>query len=93
MIRKTIDLLWGLNLGVHTCQKNSSYFKIGRVYMLHRGTCALLSNHDYTHRYQGFCGSYTFRFYIGLKIIFRLACATCEGNTKFGIFRGWFATF
>ena len=40
--------MWGLNLGVHACQKNSSHFDIGRVYMLHRGTCALSSNHDYT---------------------------------------------
>ena len=30
---------------------------------------------------------------IGLKIILRLARATCQGNTKFGIFRRWFATF
>ena len=29
-------------------KKNSSHFDIGGVYMLHRGTCALKSNHDYT---------------------------------------------
>ena len=29
-------------------KKNSSHFDIGGVYMLHRGTCALSSNHDYT---------------------------------------------
>ena len=40
--------MWGLNFGVHACQKISSHFDIGRVYMLHRGTCALSSNHDYT---------------------------------------------
>ena len=28
-------------------KKNSSHFYIGGVYMLHRGTCALSSNHDY----------------------------------------------
>ena len=28
-------------------KKNSSHFDIGGVYMLHRGTCALSSNHDY----------------------------------------------
>ena len=31
-------------------KKISSHFDIGRVYMLYRGTCALSSNHDYTHR-------------------------------------------
>ena len=39
--------MWGLNFGVHACQKISSHFDIGGVYMLHRGTCALSSNHDY----------------------------------------------
>ena len=38
MIRKTSDLVWGLNLGMHACQKNLSHFDIGGVYMLHRGT-------------------------------------------------------
>ena len=28
-------------------KKISSHFDIGGVYMLHRGTCALSSNHDY----------------------------------------------
>ena len=28
-------------------KKISSHFNIGEVYMLHRGTCALSSNHDY----------------------------------------------
>ena len=46
--------MWGLNLGVHACQKKSSHFEIGGVYMFHRGTCALSSNHDYTHRLSRF---------------------------------------
>ena len=54
MIRKTSDPVWGLNLGVHACQKISSHFDIGGVYMLHRGTCALSLNHDYTHRLSRF---------------------------------------
>ena len=29
-------------------KKISNHFDIGGVYMLHRGTCALSSNHDYT---------------------------------------------
>ena len=29
-------------------KKISSHFDIGGVYMLHRGTCVLSSNHDYT---------------------------------------------
>ena len=29
-------------------KKISSHVDIGGVYMLHRGTCALSSNHDYT---------------------------------------------
>jgi hypothetical protein len=29
-------------------KKISSHFNIGGVYMLHRGTCVLSSNHDYT---------------------------------------------
>ena len=37
MIRKTSDLVWGLNLGIHACQKNC-HFDIGGVYILHRGT-------------------------------------------------------
>ena len=41
--------MWDLNLGVQACQKNSSHFDIGGVYMLHRGTCAISSSHDYTH--------------------------------------------
>ena len=40
----------GLNLGVQACQKRFKPFYIGGVYMLHKGTCALSSNHDYTHR-------------------------------------------
>ena len=40
--------MWGLNLVVYACQKFSSHFDIGGVYMLHRGTCVLSSNHDYT---------------------------------------------
>ena len=39
----------GLNLGVQACQKNSSHLDIDGVYLLHRGTFALSSYHDYTH--------------------------------------------
>ena len=35
-------------------KKILSHFDIGGVYMLHRGTCALSSNHDYTHRLSRF---------------------------------------
>ena len=35
-------------------KKILSHFDIGGVYMLHRGTCALSSNHDYTHRLSKF---------------------------------------
>ena len=35
-------------------KKISSHFDIGGVYMLHRGTCALSSNHDYTRRLSRF---------------------------------------
>ena len=73
------------------------------VYMLVKKIQAILKWAEYTcftevhlsfHRtmtihigYQGFCGSYAFRCRIGLKLFLRLALATCEGNTKFGIFR------
>ena len=43
--------------------------------------------------YQGFCGSYVFRCRIGLKLFLRLAHATGEETTKFGIFLRWFGTF
>ena len=42
---------------------------------------------------QVFYGSYAFRCHIGLKLFLRLACATGEGTTKFGIFLRWFDTF
>ena len=47
---KTKDHVWGLNLGVHACQKISSHFDISGVYMLQRGIFAFSWNHDYTHR-------------------------------------------
>ena len=75
-------LIWVYKLA----KKISSHFDIGGVYMLHRGTCALSSNHAIHLGYQGFCGSYAFWCCIGLKLFLRLARATCEGNTKFGIF-------
>ena len=86
----------GLNLSVQACPKNFKSFYIGEVYMLHRGTCADVPYHrTMTIRigYQGFCGSYIFQCCISLKLFLRLARATCEGNTKFGIFQRWFATF
>ena len=56
--------MWGLNLGVHACQKNSSHFNIGGVYMLYRGTHALSSNHDYTHRLSRFL------WFIGIPVLY-----------------------
>ena len=85
--------MWGHNLGVHACQKNFKPFRHRRSIQLHRSTCALSSNHDYTHRLSRFCGSQAFQCCIGLKLFLRLARAMCEGNTKFGIFQRWFATF
>ena len=65
-------------------KKISSHFDIGGVYMLHGGTCAISSNHDYTHMLSRFL------WFIGIPVLywsqtfFRLARATYEGNTKFG---------
>jgi hypothetical protein len=42
---------------------------------------------------QDLCGLYTFRCRIGLKLFLRLARAMGDGNTEFGIFQRWFATF
>jgi hypothetical protein len=42
---------------------------------------------------QRFYGSYAFHCHIGFKLFLRLARATGEGSTKFGIFLGWFGTF
>ena len=55
-------------------KKISSHFDIGGVYMLHRGTCALSSNHDYTlvikvsvvHRYSGVI--FVSNFFLGLHV-------------------------
>ena len=64
----------GLNLGVHACQKNSSHFDIGGVYMLHRGTFAFSSNHDYAHRLSRFLWfigipvSYSSQTFLGLHV-------------------------
>jgi hypothetical protein len=45
------NILCGILIWVYKLAKKiSSHFDIGRVYMLHRGTCALSGNHDYTHR-------------------------------------------
>ena len=46
--------MWDFNLGVQACQKISSHFDLGGVYMLHRGTYALSLNHDYTRRLSKF---------------------------------------
>ena len=93
MIRKTLDHVWGLNLSIYACQKNFKPYR-------RRGYTCFTEVYVPFHRtmtihigYQGFCGSYAFRCRIGLKIILRLARAMCEGNTKFGIFQRWFATF
>ena len=53
MIRKT-QILCEVLIWVYTLVKKiSSHFDIDGVYMLHRGTCAFSSNHDYTHRLLG----------------------------------------
>ena len=84
----------GLNLDVHACQKKFQAISTKAEYTF------FTEVHEPFHRsmtvhisYQGFCGSYTFRCRIGLKLFLRLAHATCEGTTKFGIFRRRFATF
>ena len=82
-------LIWVYKL----TKKISSHFDIGGVYMLHRGTCAISSNHDYTHRLSRFLWFIRIPCRIGLKLFLRLAHATGEGNTKFGMFRRWFVTF
>ena len=41
--------MWGLNWVYVLAKKILSHFDIGGIYMLHRGKCALSSNHDYTH--------------------------------------------
>ena len=74
-------------------KKISSHFDIGGVYMLHRGICALSSNHDYTqvikvsvvHMHSGVVLVST--FFLGLHV------PRVKENTKFGILRTWFATF
>jgi hypothetical protein len=42
---------------------------------------------------KGFYGLYAFWCRIDLKLFLMLAHAMGEGNTKFGIFQRWFATF
>ena len=56
-------------------KKISSHFNIGGVYMLHRGTYALSSNHDYTHRLSRFSVVYKHssvvlasNFFLGLHV-------------------------
>ena len=44
-------------------KKNSSHFDIGGVYMLHRGTFAFSSNHDYTNRLSRFL------WFIGIPVL------------------------
>ena len=83
-------MLWGLNLGVHACQKNFKPFRHRRFTEVHTPFRRTMTIHIGS---QGFCGSYAFRCCIGLKLFLRLALTTCEGNTKFGIFQRWFATF
>ena len=93
MIKKPKILCGILILVYKLAKKISSHFDIGGVSMIHRGTCSFSSNHDYTHRLS------RFMWFICLPVLYwsqtflRLACATCEGNTKFWIFRSWFATF
>ena len=56
-------------------KKISSHVDIGGVYMLHRGTCALSSNHDYTHMLSRFSTIHTYsgvvlvsNFFLGLHV-------------------------
>ena len=52
---KKTKILCGVLIWVYKLAKKiSSHFDIGGVYMLHRGTCAFSSNHDYTHRLSRF---------------------------------------
>ena len=57
-------------------KENLSYFDIGVVYMLHRGTWALSSNHDYTHRFIKVSMVHTYfgvilvsNFFLGLHVL------------------------
>jgi len=56
-------------------KKISSNFDIDGVYILHRGTCALSSNHDYTHRLSRFLwfigvpvSYWSQKFFLGLHV-------------------------
>jgi hypothetical protein len=80
-------------LSVHACKKISSYFDIDGLYMLHKPIEAAHIAITKLMDSQGFCDSYEFRCHIGLKLFLRLARATGEGTTKFGIFLRWFGTF
>ena len=83
-------LIWVYKLA----KKNSSHLDIDGVYMLHRGTFAFSSNHDFTHRLSWFLWFIRIPVSYWSQIFFlRLARTTCEGNTKFGIFQRRFATF
>ena len=56
-------ILFGALIWVYMLAKKiSSHFDIGGVYMLHRGTRALSSNHDYTYRLSRFL------WFIGIPI-------------------------
>ena len=46
--------MWGLNLGVHACQKNFKPFQYRRSIHASQRYIRLLSNHDYTHRLSRF---------------------------------------
>jgi hypothetical protein len=49
------NILWGILIWAYKLAKEIlSHFDIGEVYMLHRGTCAISSNHDFIHRLSWF---------------------------------------
>ena len=64
-MNKKTKILCGVLIWVYMlAKKNLSHFDIGGVYMLHRGTCALSSNHDQTHRLSRFL------WFIGILVLY-----------------------
>ena len=79
--------MWGLNLGVHACQKNFKPFQHRRsIHASQTYMCHFHRTMTIHIGYQGLFDSYAFLCRIGLKLFLRLACAMGEGTTNFGIF-------
>jgi hypothetical protein len=79
----------GHNLGVYAYQKkfqaNSTKADYTCFTKVYKPSNIAMTKHLGS---QDFCGSYVFHCHIGLKLFLRLARATGEGSTKFGIFLG-----